>query len=63
MNLRVRYLKCSVFSLVVLFFVSVFLFPSFASAKNLKVGVIDVEKIYAGYEKAKQSFADFQTSK
>ena len=60
MNLQARYLKYSVFSLVVLFLVSVFLFPSFASAKDLKVGVIDVEKIYADYGKAKQSFVDFQ---
>lgn len=60
MNLRTRYLKYGVFSLAFLFFVSIFLFSSFASAKELKVGVVDVEKIYAGYEKAKQSFADFQ---
>ncbi|MGB9642653.1 MAG: OmpH family outer membrane protein [Candidatus Ratteibacteria bacterium] len=34
-----------------------------AFSKDFKAGVVDVEKIYASYEKAKQSASDLQTEK
>ena len=40
-----------------------FLLPHGASSKELKVGVINIEKIYASYEKAKQTTSEFQAER
>ncbi|MCM8769445.1 MAG: OmpH family outer membrane protein [Candidatus Omnitrophica bacterium] len=50
--------KCTVVAAVCLISLSTVL-----AAKDLKVGVVDVEKVYAAYEKAKASAAEIQTER
>ena len=40
-----------------------FLFPANAFSKELKIGVVNVERIYASYNKAKKSYTEFQAKR